>query len=71
MTGSGTRRVITGKTCDGSDVIVSLQVTPDGMIATSRQGVPGAVIWDTRTVSKLIGHLRELQAEALRGVVWR
>lgn len=62
---------MTGKAPDGSDVIVTMQVTPDGMIAAHRQGAPGAVLWDPRSISKMITHLRDLQAEALQGVVWR
>lgn len=49
---------------------VTVGVTTDRMIATYR-AVPGVMLMTTRTVSHLIDHLRDLQAQALDGVTWR
>ncbi len=68
---SSTRRVVTGRRrSDGRLVPVVLDVTDDGYIAAFRSGAGDAVDFDTRTVSELVGHLRDLQAIALTGVRW-
>lgn len=69
--GRGSRRVCTGRRrSDGKLVPVVLDVTDDGYVAAFRSGADDVVDFDTREVSKMIGHLRDLQAIALRGVRW-
>lgn len=65
------RRVIMGRRrSDGRPTPVILEVTEDGYVAAFRSGANEAIDFDTATISKIIGHLRDLQAIALRGVRW-
>lgn len=60
---------VRGEDEQGRDVIVTMGVTRDKMIAI-RRSTGGTIFLSPRAVSRYIDHLRELQAQALQGETW-
>lgn len=66
----GSRQIIRAQTPLGEDVAIVMQLTPDRMLAWHRQGAEEPVLFDLRTITRLVNSLRFLQAKGLEGVIW-
>lgn len=63
------QRMVRGEDQTGDDSAVMLGLSRDRMIAV-RTTNGRTVLLSPRAVSRLVDHLRQLQAKALEGVIW-
>lgn len=68
--GVSRQHTVRAEDAHGNQVLITMAVTQDKLIAI-RRATSGTVFLTPRTVSRVISHLRDLQAEAMQGETWR